>query len=55
MVKLESLKKSNQFRKALKEKKFIQIITPYLLPKTFSKLNTKLIYLLVFCDEKKNW
>ena len=35
MVKLESLKKSNQFKKALKEKKFILIIFLFLQLKFF--------------------
>ena len=54
MVKLESLKKSNQFRKALKEKKkFIQTTFPFLQPKNFFKPKHKANLLISFVMKKK--
>ena len=43
MVKLESLKKSNQFKKALKEKKVHTNIFQFLQQKIFISLNINLI------------
>ena len=45
MVKLESLKKATNSKRLLEKKKFIQIISLYLLPKTFLNLSKKIIYL----------
>ena len=47
MVKLESLKKSNQFRKALKEKKIHTDYFSIFAAKIFLNPKLKVIYLLV--------
>ena len=53
MVKLESLKKSNQFKKALKKKKFIQNIFQYFAAKNFYKPKSKNNLLISFVMKKK--
>ena len=53
MVRLESLKKSNQFRKALKKKKFIQTTFQYLLLKIFLNPKIKANLLISFVMKKK--
>ena len=53
MVKLESLKKSNQFRKALKEKKFIQIIFLFSQQKILLNPKHKDNLLISFITKKK--
>ena len=55
MVKLESLKKSNQFRKALKEKKFNTEYYSIFAAKNFFKPNHKSNLLISFVMKKKNW
>ena len=55
MVKLESLKKSNQFRKALKEKKFHTEYYSIFAAKNFFKPNHKSNLLISFVMKKKNW
>jgi len=53
MVKLESLKKSNQFRKALKEKKFNTEYYSIFAAKNFFKPNHKSNLLISFFMKKK--
>ena len=53
MVKLESLKKSNQFRKALKEKKFHTEYYSIFAAKNFFKPNHKSNLLISFVMKKK--
>ena len=53
MVKLESLKKSNQFRKALKEKKFHTEYYSIFAAKNFFKPNHKNNLLISFVMKKK--
>ena len=53
MVKLESLKKSNQFRKALKEKKFNTEYYSIFAAKNFFKPNHKSNLLISFVMKKK--
>ena len=53
MVKLESLKKSNQFRKALKEKKFHTEYYSIFAAKKFFKPNHKSNLLISFVMKKK--
>ena len=53
MVKLESLKKSNQFRKALKEKKFHTKYYSIFAAKNFFKPNHKNNLLISFVMKKK--
>ena len=53
MVKLESLKKSNQFRKALKEKKFHTEYYSIFAAKNFFKPNHKSNLLISFVIKKK--
>ena len=53
MVKLESLKKSNQFRKALKEKKFHTEYYSIFEAKNFFKPNHKSNLLISFVMKKK--
>ena len=53
MVKLESLKKSNQFKKALKEKKIHTDYFSIFAAKIFFKPKYKANLLIKFCNEKK--
>ena len=53
MVKLESLKKSNQFRKALKEKKFHTDYFSIFAAKNFFKAKNKSNLLISFVMKKK--
>jgi ribonuclease P protein component len=53
MVKLESLKKSNQFKKALKEKKVHTDFFQFLLQKIFLKPKYKANLLISFVMKKK--
>ena len=55
MVKLESLKKSDQFRKALKEKKIHTDYFSIFAAKNFFKSKLKDKFINKFCYEKKNW
>ena len=55
MVKLESLKKSNQFRKALKEKKIHTEYFSIFAAKNFFKPKYKTNMLISFVMKKKNW
>ena len=55
MVKLESLKKSNQFKKALKEKKVHTDYFSIFAAKNFFKPKYKNKFNYKFCYEKKNW
>ena len=53
MVTLESLKKSNQFKKALKERKFIPNTFQSLLQKNFYKPQYKTDLIISFVMKKK--
>ena len=53
MVRLESLKKSNQFKKCLNKKNFIQIISHFLLLKIFTNQKNKSDLLISFVMKKK--
>ena len=55
MVKLESLKKSNQFRKALKEKKVHTDYFSIFAAKNFFEARDKRNLLISFVMKKKNW
>ena len=55
MVKLESLKKSNQFRKVLKEKKIHTEFFSIFAAKNFFKPKHKANLLISFVMKKKNW
>ena len=55
MVKLESLKKSNQFRKALKEKKIHTDYFSIFAARNFFKPQIKGNLLISFVMKKKNW
>ena len=55
MVKLESLKKSDQFRKALKEKKVHTDYFSIYSAKNFFKAKHKANLLISFVMKKKNW
>ena len=55
MVKLESLKKSNQFRLVLKEKKFHTDYFSIFAAKNFIKPKHKANLLISFIIKKKNW
>ena len=55
MVKLESLKKSNQFKKALREKKFHTDYFSLFAAKNFFKPKQKNNLLISFVMKKKNW
>ena len=55
MVKLESLKKSNQFKKALKEKKVHTDYFSIFAAKNFFKPKCKTNLLISFVMKKKNW
>ena len=55
MVKLESLKKSNQFKKALKEKKSHTEFFSIFAAKNFYKQKYKTDLLISFVMKKKNW
>ena len=55
MVKLESLKKSSQFKKALKEKKAHSEFFSIFAAKNFYKSKYKTDLLISFVMKKKNW
>ena len=55
MVKLESLKKSNQFKKVLKEKKVHTDYFSVFAAKNFFKSRQKDNLLISFVMKKKNW
>ena len=55
MVRLESLKKSNQFKKALKEKKVHSDYFSIFAAKNFFKPKDKKNLLISFVMKKKNW
>ena len=55
MVKLESLKKSSQFRKALKEKKIHTDYFSIFAAKNFIRPENKANLLISFVMKKKNW
>ena len=55
MVKLESLKKSNQFKRALKEKKIHTNYFSVFAAKNFYKPKHKTNLLISFVMKKKNW
>ena len=55
MVKLESLKKSNQFKKVLKEKKVHSEYFSIFAAKNFYKPKYKNNLLISFVMKKKNW
>ena len=55
MVKLESLKKSNQFKKALKEKKIHSECFSIFAAKNFYKPKFKNNLIISFVMKKKNW
>ena len=55
MVKLESLKKSNQFKKALKEKKFHTDYFSIFAAKNFFNPKIKNSLIISFVMKKKNW
>ena len=55
MVKLESLKKSNQFRKVLKEKKIHTEYFSIFAAKNFFKPKYRSNILISFVMKKKNW
>ena len=55
MVTLESLKKSNQFRKALKERKVHTDYFSIFAAKNFYKAKQKANLLISFVMKKKNW
>ena len=55
MVKLESLKKSNQFRLVLKEKKFHTDYFSIFAAKNFIRPKHKANLLISFIKKKKNW
>ena len=55
MVRLESLKKSSQFKKALKEKKIHSEYFSIFAAKNFYKPKYKTNLLISFIMKKKNW
>ena len=55
MTKLESLKKSDQFKKALKEKKVHTDYFSIFAAKNFIKTKTKTNLNISFVMKKKNW
>ena len=55
MVKLESLKKSNQFKKTLKEKKIHSEYFSIFAAKNFFKPKYKSSLIISFVMKKKNW